>query len=311
MIPTISIIVPVFNAEQYLNDCLNSIQSQTFTDFEVILVDDGSTDRSFEILQRWSKIDSRFRGFHKENNGVSSARNEGLKHSTGDFICFVDADDQVSPTYLADLYEAIGDKADSSMCGFKKIDLLSREDCEIVPRKRIETLEENLLEFYAAGLTDWQRYLWNRMFKKSVIKKHNIHFQENIFYKEDGLFVVQYLCASNGVVACVDKVLYYYFRNTTGAMSKTWHAFDDKLITNLEAHRQMIAEMRMREVSEIVIKKAIEQAKAACNWINTLMYQSKSFSIKLLYRIEKTMVSILGIRNYIVWRTSQLGKLVR
>ena len=310
MNPRFSIIVPVYNAEKYLHNCINSIRVQSCANFEVLFVDDGSTDDTLHLLGKFKSEDNRFQLYHQDHRGVSSARNVGLKYAVGDFICFVDADDQIASTYLEDLYHVMGG-ADSSMSGFKKTDLLSHEDCVIVPQNKIETLEENLSGFYAAGPTDWQRYLWNRMFKRAIIQQNKLRFREDIFYKEDGLFVVQYLCASNGYVGCVDKVLYYYFRNTTGAMSKTWHTFDKKIITNLMAHKLMIDELRHNDISEIVLSKAMSQAKAACNWILQMMFQSKSFSLLLLLRTERIMVSILGWRDYIHWRTAQMGKLFK
>lgn len=311
MTPKISIIVPVYNAEKYLPDCLNSILGQTYTDFEVILVDDGSTDQSLRIIDKYIAKDDRFHLFQQTHRGVSAARNIGLKNVTGDYISFVDADDQIASTYLEDLYHAFDEQVDSSMCGFKKIDLLSYEDCVVIPKKMIESLEDNLIGFYEATNTDWQRYLWNRMFKHSIIKSNNLRFKEDIFYKEDGLFVVQYLCASNGFVGCVDKVLYYYYRNVTGAMSRTWHAFDIKIITNLEAHRLMIETIKNRNVSKMVLCKAINQAKSACNWILMLMWQSKTFQFSLFARIEKIMISIIGIREIIKWHCFQLFKLLK
>ncbi len=310
MSPRFSIIVPVYNAERYLSECLRTIQAQTCQDFEVILVDDGSTDGTLRVLNIFREEDNRFQIFHQEHRGVSAARNVGLKHVNGEFVCFVDADDKIASTYIADLSQAIG-VADSSMCGFKKIDSLSHEDCVIVPQNKIESLEENLSEFYAAGPTDWQRYLWNRMFRRSIIQENNLRFQEDIFYKEDGLFVVQYLCASNGLVGCVEKVLYYYYRNTTGAMSKTWLTFDEKIITNLFAHRLIIEELKCSHVSELVLTKAKGQAKAACNWIFQMMWQTKSFSLNRVKRIDGIMISILGIIDYLSWRSGQLLRLFR
>lgn len=311
MSPKISIIVPVYNAETYLLNCLNSIQAQTYSDYEVILVDDGSCDKSLLAIESFRSNDCRFQLYHQSHRGVSSARNVGLKYATGDFVCFVDADDQIAPTYIEDLYAAIDSQVDSSMGGFKRIDLLSHEECEVVPRKKTESLEENLLGFYDANSKDWQRYMVNRMFKMSIIQKNDLHFNEEIHYKEDGLFLVQYLCASNGRVGCVDKVLYYYYRNTTGAMSKTWHSFDPKIITNLEAHRQIIETIQQRNVPEAVLLKAKGQAKAACNWILQMMWKSKVLQLSLLTRIEGIMISILGIREYLSWRTSQLFKILK
>lgn len=305
MSPRFSIIVPIFNAELYLQDCIHSIRVQSCADFEVLLVDDGSTDGTMHLLEIIKAEDNRFHIYHQEHRGVSSARNLGLKYAVGDYLCFVDADDQIASTYLTDLYQAMGE-ADSSMCGFKKTDLLSHEDCEIVPQNRIETLEENLAEFYNVGPTDWQRYLWNRMFKREIIQRNDLCFNEDIYYKEDGLFVVQYLCASNGQVGCVDKVLYCYNRNSSGAMSKTWHSFDKKIITNLMAHKLIIDEIRRKGVSQIVVTKAINQAKASCNWILQMMFKTKSIRMILLIRIERIMVSILGLQDYLSWRVSQV-----
>lgn len=307
--PSVSIIVPVYNANKYLHDCLNSIKSQTFPDFEVLLIDDGSNDDSLSILQEYQTADTRFRVYQQDNRGASSARNVGLDNAVGEYVCFVDADDQIAPTYLADLYLAMSNQVDSTMGGFRRIDLLSHEECEVVPQKKIETLEENLFGFYNANHQDWQRYMVNRLFKKSIIQANNLRFKENIYYKEDGLFLVQYLCASNGMVGCVDKVLYFYYRNETGVMSKTWHSFDAKIISNLEAHRLIIEVIRRRNVSEIVVSKALSQAKASCNWIIQIMFRAKAFNPIYLFRIERIMLSILGLRNYLSWRTFQLFRI--
>ncbi len=311
MTPRFSIIVPVFNAEKYLERCLNSISIQTCKDFEVIVVDDGSSDNSKTIYDAFKNTDSRFRLFFIDHGGVSRARNEGLKWAVGDYVCFVDADDQIAPTYLEDLYLALDNDVDSSMGGFKRIDSLSHEECEVVPQKKKESLEENLLGFYAANSKDWQRYMVNRMFKKSIIQNHDIRFKEDIYYKEDGLFLVQYLCASNGRVGCVDKVLYFYYRNSTGAMSKTWHAFDEKILTNLEAHRQMIKILTRRLKSNDVLARAKSQIKSTSNWILKLMAETNSFNLSRIVKIESIMLSALGFADYFSWRFCQFSRLLK
>jgi glycosyltransferase involved in cell wall biosynthesis len=103
--PTISIIVPVYNTEKYLRRCLDSIVAQTFKDYECIIVDDGSTDGSAAICDEYEKKDSRFKVLHKENEGVSAARNVGIEYAEGEFITFVDSDDYLSSVYLRDLYD--------------------------------------------------------------------------------------------------------------------------------------------------------------------------------------------------------------
>ena len=105
--PTISIIVPVYNVEEYLNRCLNSIESQTFSDFECVLVDDGSTDSSGQLCDEWEKKDERFVCFHKANGGLSDARNAGISKSNGKYVTFVDSDDWIYADYLEVLYQGI------------------------------------------------------------------------------------------------------------------------------------------------------------------------------------------------------------
>ena len=102
--PKISVIVPVYNVEKYLHKCIDSILVQTFTDFELLLIDDGSTDKSGDICDEYAVKDARVRVFHTENRGVSAARNHGLREASGDWICFVDSDDWVENCYLEYLY---------------------------------------------------------------------------------------------------------------------------------------------------------------------------------------------------------------
>ena len=99
----ISVIVPVYNAAPYLDQCIESIVKQTYTDWECILINDGSTDKSGEICDKWGKFDSRFRIIHQINQGVSATRNRGIKESKGEYIVFIDSDDWVSPNYLKDM----------------------------------------------------------------------------------------------------------------------------------------------------------------------------------------------------------------
>lgn len=105
--PKISVIIPVYNAEKYLRKCIESVLNQTFGDFELLLVDDGSPDHSGEICDEYAQKDSRVHVFHKPNGGTANARNYGLDHSQGDYVAFIDNDDYVEPTYLGDMYSAM------------------------------------------------------------------------------------------------------------------------------------------------------------------------------------------------------------
>ena len=117
--PQISVIIPVYKVEQFLGDCIKSILSQTFSNYEIILVDDGSPDNSGKLCDEFAAGDSRIKVVHKENGGVSSARNKGIEIAEGEWICFVDSDDWVEPDYLEVMFKtAIENNADVSVCGF-------------------------------------------------------------------------------------------------------------------------------------------------------------------------------------------------
>lgn len=299
----ISIIIPIFEAEQYLKICLDSILCQTFQNFEIIAVNDGSTDNSAKILQQYQKKDSRIIVLNKENGGVSSARNLGLDHAKGDYICFVDSDDFVTPTYLEDLLLALMNGADSSMCGFQHFPILEGKPIVVVPdKKKIENLEENLLEFYDIEKKDWQRYMWNRLFSAEIIHKLHLRFREDIYYKEDGLFVVQFLCGSNGLVGCIDKVDYLYRQNENSAMGSLNKYFNKKLITNIHAHRLIIKELKKANVSDYIIKIAIKQIKFTFYWIQDILKNTKHNNLKNNLALEKEMLLSLGYNNYCIWK---------
>ena len=193
--PKISVIVPVYNAEQYIQKCIDSIIAQTFTNMELILINDGSKDNSGKICDEYAKIDNRIRVFHKENGGVSSARNVGLDHAKGEWIIFVDSDDWIEPncfnillsdTEIADLtyfgcrlyYD---DKSVTSYipsCFYSS----NRDDIE----NKLWKLKINKQNFEYLGFT------WNKLFRKSIIKKHKIEFLENLKFREDELFTLSY-----------------------------------------------------------------------------------------------------------------------
>ena len=118
--PLISIIVPVYNAEQYLEKCVNSIINQTYTNLEIILVDDGSPDNCGAICDEYAKKDSRIKVIHKSNGGVSSARNRALECLTGEYVAFVDSDDYIHQDYINVLYNALSDGVDLSICAMNK-----------------------------------------------------------------------------------------------------------------------------------------------------------------------------------------------
>lgn len=140
--PLISVIVPVYNVQSYLDRCMNSLVSQTYQNLEIILVDDGSTDRSGEMCDLWHDKDSRVRVIHRKNNGLSQARNTGLSAATGTFITFVDSDDIISPCLCSVLYESIREGADIAICDAEHIFPDKTYEFSVSTQQEILTAEE-------------------------------------------------------------------------------------------------------------------------------------------------------------------------
>ncbi len=190
--PLISVIVPVYNVEQYLPSCLDSILGSTYTNWECLLVDDGSTDRSGIICDRYAASDARFRVFHKENGGVSSARNKALENMNGEWLMFLDSDDEILASAMQNLLTAaMNSGSDMSMGNY--VSVRSKGDdihSNTYPTPRTMSLEDVLTLFFVYPRGRFQGYLANRIMKASVVRDNHLRFREDIYYKEDGLFLV-------------------------------------------------------------------------------------------------------------------------
>ncbi len=205
--PLISIIVPVYKVENVLNNCVQSILNQTFRDFELILVDDGSPDNSGKICDEYSNIDNRVRVIHKENGGVSSARNIGIQVAIGKFICFVDSDDEVDVNYLKLLIDLYENNVELAICGFnwfKNGDVInksvfSNNDFDLLSRDYVMEIQSKVLVSSP----------WCKLYLSDIIKKNCIFFQNDLSLGEDLLFNFRYLnYVSN--IAIVNQPLYHY-----------------------------------------------------------------------------------------------------
>ena len=188
MIPKISVIVPVYKAEQYLPRCVDSILSQSFIDFELILVDDGSPDNSGIICDEYASIDNRVKVIHKENGGVSTARNVGIKKATGEWITFIDADDYIEQGFLSIPVESSADLLIQNYKVVADSDVIEHEFgvSEITSWEIQEFLHENICkEIFSSP--------WAKFFKNKILKDNDICFPKGIKVGEDALFVLDYL----------------------------------------------------------------------------------------------------------------------
>lgn len=209
--PKISIIVPVYKAENYLRRCVDSILNQTFTDFELILVDDGSPDRSGEICDEYEQKDSRIRVFHKDNGGVSSARNLGLDNVQGEYVTFVDADDWIDADNLFKCSSVItNNMLDLLQYSFKRIDNKGR----IMQVKKISSDVLDLKHYLKKE--NFNMCVWGNFIKTSIIQLNNIRFEESIKLAEDQIFMIETMSMSRRLQS-IDSVFYNYFFNPDSA----------------------------------------------------------------------------------------------
>lgn len=210
----ISIIVPVYNVEKYIDRCIDSILNQTFKDFELILVNDGSTDNSGDICDKYSKIDSRIKVIHKINGGVSSARNVGIDNANGKYIQFIDPDDWVDDLLLERSYNTINNEdSDIVFLGIKYEDFISKRVTKRVVSKEIIFDINKNIKHDAIKLIkdDLFGFTWCKLFKASIIKSHKIKFDESISLAEDEKFTCDYYKYINKI-SVLDEAYYYYVK---------------------------------------------------------------------------------------------------
>lgn len=214
----ISIIVPVYNAERFLKKCFDSIIAQTYTNFEVIIINDGSTDRSLEICYYYSTIDKRFKVFSQQNKGASSARNLGIEKANGKWLCFIDSDDYVKKNYLKFMHDNI---QQSSFVLLNK-DLRSRivQDFDI-----IKLIIDNFIQLNT----------FNKLYDTRLIRKHNITFPIQVTNGEDFCFACNYLTYAKQLIV-VNANEYCYNKNENSISNKK-QSYENEL-NDYEAMRQ-------------------------------------------------------------------------
>lgn len=223
----ISIVVPIYNSEKYLCNCIDSILCQSFDDFELILVDDGSTDSSASICDNYEKLDNRVNVIHKTNGGVSKARNTGIDVASGKFICFIDSDDSINSDYLEKLYLAYENDIDLSIVGYNWI----KNNCVTnftVFNNEPETIidKNNIMFLYEKVMISAP---WCKLYKLDIIKENKLIFPEDLSLGEDLIFNFSYLDFVNRI-KIINTPLYNYNTDNENSLLQKYRA--DLLETN-------------------------------------------------------------------------------
>ena len=218
MTPTVSIIVPVYNAEASIRRCVDSILGQQFTDFELLLVDDGSADGSGAICDAYAAADSRVRVFHKENSGVSDTRNQGIQQAQGVYLQFLDSDDWITP----DATKLLVQTAEAHSCDLVISDFY-RVVGERVSRKgdidedRVLTREEYAAHMMEQPADFYYGVLWNKLYRRDIVAAHGLRMDPDISWCEDFLFNLEYIRHAERFYAL--QVPIYYYVKTKGSLA--------------------------------------------------------------------------------------------
>lgn len=216
--PKISVIVPVYNAERYLQQCISSIIAQTFTNFELLLIDDGSSDESGNICEKYAANDSRIRVFHVKNGGASLARNLGLDVAVGEFVTFIDADDWVTSSYLQELIKDVDEQNVFILHPPVRVFENNNTKAEI-EELNCSTIEDKRFFIECGFLLFSEPH--SKLFSLSVIKRYDIRFPEGVVVGEDGIFIARYLFYVMNIKTR-NTPIYYYRDSETSVQKKIY-----------------------------------------------------------------------------------------
>ncbi|MDO5852425.1 MAG: glycosyltransferase family 2 protein [Methanobacteriaceae archaeon] len=225
----VSIIIPVYNSQETISRCLDTILNQTYKNIEIVIVDDGSTDESYSLIKLKINNDPRIKLIKKKNTGVSDSRNYALQIVTGEYITFVDSDDWIELNLIEKMVETLErEKVDIVCCNY----YLNYKDNR---QRKVERKESKIDKLEALNPSSKYYFttVWGKLFKKNII--NDLQFRTDIFYSEDTLFYIQTLMNSNSIY-WVKEILYHYYVNENGAIK---NKKNEKFITDFYARKEI------------------------------------------------------------------------
>lgn len=259
----VSVIVPVYNAEKYLKKCMESILKQTYENIELILINDGSIDKSLDICNQFSKRDRRIRVIDKDNSGVSDTRNLGIMLAKGKYLCFVDSDDYIEENYIEKMILNT-DESTLTMCGYfietsmENGDFFSRK--VTYKEKEIISIKEHLANLFHQGFLS---AIWNKIYDVERLKKNDIKFDENLSLGEDLLFNLEYLKTGIEKFKCIDLPLYHYIKRGTESLDNKYR--EDFLKIQEKLYEKLI------ETSELYKLSATEKSLIYIDFMSAII----------------------------------------
>lgn len=263
---TVSIIVPVYQVKEYLDMCVQSLRAQTYRSLEIILIDDGSTDGSGQLCDRYAREDVRVKVLHQKNKGLSGARNEGLKLATGGYIAFVDSDDVVSPDFIETLYTIINEyHAQIAVCSYEKGEQAAwGRGNRDKGREYCISADEMLLQWHGKR-KKIETVVWNKLYHRSVFGGKADIFPEGKLHED--VYISHLLVNNAERVAVTDRKLYLY-RSRTGSIKKS-PVTEERVKQNLDAQRARL------EFFKKAGMKGSSRRLSVGLWLHMIMYKWK------------------------------------
>lgn len=299
----LSVIIPIYNAEKYLRECIESILSQSYREWELIAVNDGSSDNTRDILDGYQKRDERIKVFHKNNEGVAIARNVGLKQVTGDYILFCDADDLMLPGTLQAIADSLErNPVDYLRYEFKTIDAQGNDLYPNYEAKRRRKYAGQTVDA-ATCINDIVRnefFLWSGAFKKNIIEEHSLSFLEGCTYNEDTLFMLRFFC--NSITHSYLNHVSYGYRKFDGAVTSkfTEKNFMDVMNVFMNIMLSLPDERRLCEAVKGVAERLGRRLIEANRWFKDeeIAYEVERLCCKHPVAIDWKLYNIFGSKPW-------------
>ena len=309
----VSIIVPVYQVEKYIRQCIDSILAQTFTDFELILVDDGSKDKSGQICDEYARMDKRVKVIHKENGGAADTRNRGMDQAVGNYVMFVDSDDYIAPTMLECLYRnMLNENADIAACNYLYFYENDRQK-DFATNVKSEVLTGAEIFYYRKNERNYGFWtvVWNKLMKRQTVGK--VRFRSGKYYEDE--FWANEIYQMDIKIVTIQECLYYYRQHENSTMRQKKiarsldliEAYQERIYIYLkeqkyaeQAYKVLVYSLEYLEESKRLItnederKKYIQAEKLTRDIVNQLKKRKLS-------RVQKVSLVFLGINPCLVF----------
>jgi glycosyltransferase involved in cell wall biosynthesis len=296
--PLISVVVPVYNVEQYIRECVDSIVSQTYCHLEIVLVDDGSPDDCPAICDEYAKKDSRIKVIHQKNGGLAKARNVGIENSSGEYITFIDSDDYIASNYIEILYRGIiENNADVSIASFRSFEKNNTAVIEDSSCQFATISKKRCFENYTSIFTNPFVSAWNKLYKRNLFS--NIRFPEGKLY-EDAFTTYKIFDVSQKIVF-TSSVLYFYRLNPDSIMGQSFRKKHLEMIDAFRSGFDYFEKKDEKDISELFIAPLLMR-EIYCWWGVKKLLKDDNLAKKILGDYKKDSKNLKNTNSIgILW----------